>query len=178
MTTQAKTVRPPFERQRDETTAFCFYLPGQVVKTKRYDGWYFGIVTEATDIEHDFTQVLVKLDQNVECRTVPGLKQSEIRMATQADINNAPEYVKQFIERDRLNRKDPLIPSNLCTAKTMHALSAMGIKRFSNLQKASNTDLLQLKGVGSKAVDALRHWQAETADLLKAGAELEALANA
>lgn len=172
---KARTVTPPFEQQIDLAT-FRMYFPGQVIKAKRYDGWYFGIVTQTTDIEHDFTRVLIKLDQNVECHIVPGLKQSEFRMANQAEIDNAPQYVRQFIATERLNRNDPPIPKSLCVGSTMQALAAVGIKRFSNLQKASNTDLLQLKGVGPKAVDALRHWQADIDYLLEAQQELEAMA--
>ena len=155
--------------------SFNFYLPGQIVEVKRDNQWIVGIVTKATSVEYGWTQVVIK-EPDCEIHSMPGYKHSAIRLASDAVVNGAPDYVQQFIANDRLNRENPPIPHGVVTSKTMVALSTIGIKRYGSLKKANDADLMQLKGVGKKAIVTLRQWQVEIEELLEADSQLAAMA--
>jgi hypothetical protein len=144
-----------------------FYKPGDMVAVEYYKGepWAIGIVKAPTSREYGRTKVVVP-GNGTESFMVPGYAPDQIRMATESELEASPPWTKKFVTEDRLNRADPCIDFQQIPGAATQTLRTYGIKRFSQLKKLSDADLLKMKGVGAKALQSLRQWQQETEDQL------------
>jgi hypothetical protein len=139
-----------------------FYKPGDMVAVDYHHGetWAIGIVKAPTSHEYGRTKVVVPGD-GTESFMVPGYAPDQIRMATEAELEASPPWTKKFVAEDRINRADPCIDFQQIPGAATQTLRTYGIKRFSQLKKLSDADLLKMKGIGAKALQSLRQWQQE-----------------
>ena len=150
-----------------DMTNVKIYQPGDMVAVNdRYgETWSIGIVDKATDSHYGWTKVVFPGDGSISFN-VPGYSPDAIRIATEAELEKSPPWTQTFVTSDRLNRIDPPIRKRDITGAAYQSLTTYGIKRFSQLKKLSDADLLKMKGVGAKALQSLRQWQQETEDRL------------
>lgn len=146
-----------------DMTNVKIYQPGDMVAVNHHYGepWAIGIVDKATDPQYGWTKVVVPCDGSISF-LVPGYSPDAIRMATETELEKSPPWTQKFVARDRLNRIDPPILKRDITGAAYQALTTYGIKRFSQLKKMSDADLLQMKGIGTKALAVIRQWQQKT----------------
>ena len=143
------------------TTAITAYAPGQAVMVQeephRPDTWAIGMVTRPTDPEYGWTSADVRTSPNCTSSMVPGYDPGSIRPATEQDIAALPDWAREWIEQQLLDHHNPRVPGDTKVIRV--ALRDAGIHRLADLQRATDAELLALKGVGAKAVATLRQWQ-------------------
>ena len=138
------------------------YTPGQIVMVcesplMHPDQWFVGIVTRPTDPEYGWTGADVRISPNSVGSMAPGWANEQIRLATDDDLANLPDWQRSWLDKLLLDRSNPPVPRS--TRLIAKALKEAGIDRLSDLQRFSDADLLALKGIGQKAVAELRKWQ-------------------
>jgi hypothetical protein len=137
------------------------YQPGQAVMIRHSayfpDQWVIGIVTRATDPQYGWTGATGRVDQSSTTSRAPGWEPEHIRLATEADMADLPWEARAWIDLQLLDFHNPKVPGS--TRAVRIALRDAGIERLQDLQRVTDTDLKALKGVGLKAISALRDWQ-------------------
>ena len=142
------------------------FTKGQAVMARnRWDRerWHIGIVTEATNPENLRTGVFALESATEDCKSqmfLPhGWSSDDVRLATQEDLDSLPPLHRSWIDEQLLDFSDPKVPYLNRTVDK--ALKVAEIRRFGDLQRTTDAELLALKGVGKKAVADLRAWQQE-----------------
>jgi hypothetical protein len=125
----------------------------------------FGIVLEDSKPGDQWIRARCRSADGATSTMVPGFRPELVARATAHDVDALHPSIRDWAERCKLDREDPPIPRRV-SGKSIQALGGYGIKRLSNLKRASDTDLLKLKGVGGKTLTALRQWQAATEEQL------------
>jgi len=151
------------------------YKAGDVIVAKRE----YGDATEIGVIDHDFNEgdswvrCATKSDPNMTSFRVPGLDPEHVRLATDADLATAPEFIHRWLkeledarELKRLNARDPRVFGS--TGKATAGLRKAGIERISDLTRFTDTELLAIPSVGKRAVEKWRHTAQLLADRSKA----------
>jgi DNA-directed RNA polymerase alpha subunit len=100
----------------------------------------------------------------------PGWQPERIRLATEADIANAPDFAQAWLQKERdreelrlLDQRDPMVRTK--TLQGVASLRKAGINRISDLARFTDKELLSLKGVGKTSVDQWREQAAKLAEV-------------
>ena len=152
------------------------YAPGQVVMVcespqMKPDLWSVGFVTRPTDPEYGWTGADVRISPSSTSSMAPGWDAENVRLANEQDIAALPDWAREWIEQRLLDHHNPRVPGD--TKAIRVALRDAGIHRLADLQRATDAELLALKGVGAKAVATLRQWQQKREAKLAFGLETE-----
>ena len=142
------------------TTAITAYAPGQAVMVQfflHHRALAIGIVTRPTDPQYGWTSADVRISPSCTSSREPGYEPEHIRPATEQDMAALPDWAREWIEQQLLDHHNPRVPGDTKVIRV--ALRDAGIHRLADLQRATDAELLALKGVGAKAVATLRQWQ-------------------
>ena len=139
-----------------------------IVARKEYgDGSELGVIDHDFNEGDDWVRCTTKSDPNMTSFRVPGLNPEHVRLATDADLATAPEFIHRWLkeledarELKRLNARDPRVRG--ANRKANAELKKAGIERISDLARFTDKELLALPGVGKAAVEKWRN----TAQLL------------
>ena len=138
-----------------------------MVEDRLLKTWTLGIVT-ADQKEDDYR---VKCESKTSPSSTSfmggGNLLEEVRPATAEDIDNAPDFAQEWLQRERdreegrlLNLRDPMVRTK--TRKGVASLREAGISRISDLERFTDKELLALNGVGKTAVS---QWREKAAQL-------------
>ena len=132
--------------------------------------WHLGLIDKDFHEGDHWVKATAKDSPSSTSFIAPGWRLERIRLATEADIDAAPDYAREWLwkERDKeelrlLNQRDPMVRTK--TRQGVASLREAGINRISDLARFTDKDLLSLKGVGKTAVGQWRDQAAQLAEV-------------
>ena len=141
-----------------------------MIKQEFTDEWILGIIDKDFDPDQTWIKATGKESDCCESMRCPGYEPDEVRPATDADIVNAPEFAREWLQKRReqeelrlLNLRDPMVGTK--SLKGVASLRAAGISRISDLARFTDKELLSLVGVGKTAV---AQWRTQALQLKEA----------
>ena len=137
-----------------------------MIEDRLFEKWHLGLIDKDFHEGDHWVKATAKDSPNSTQFMGPGWQPERIRLATEADIANAPEFAKRWLEKQReweetrlLNERDPLIrPSH---REAWISIRDAGIERVSDLERFTNAQLLALPAVGKTSVKKWRALQQE-----------------
>ena len=143
-----------------------------MIEDRLFEKWHLGLIDKDFHEGDHWVKATAKDSPNSTQFMGPGWQPERIRLATEADIANAPDFAQAWLQKERdreelrlLNQRDPMVRTK--TRQGVASLREAGINRISDLARLTDKDLLSLKGVGKTAVS---QWREQAAQL--AGVEL------
>ncbi|MDA9868019.1 hypothetical protein N9C85_01140 [Synechococcus sp. AH-224-I15] len=116
--------------------------------------WYLGLIDKDFNEGDLWVKATAKDSPNSWQFKIPGWSPERIRLATEADIANAPDFAQVWLQQKLLDHRDPMVRAK--TRKGARSIRDAGINRISDLARFTDKELLALDGIGKGAVKEWR----------------------